>query len=525
MAAWVLLTYSLVSLTLLLRYGLQFRSLLRVLLKGERYKKDGVWHVHVTGQIPPFSFFNHIIYDPNAHKPEELAQILEHEAVHCKQAHSWDLLLADLTKIVLWFNPLMWLYKKAIQQNLEYLADRGALHKVAASRTYQHTLLKVSVQPVYASITTNFYNSLIKNRIIMINRRPSTKRNQLKVLLVLPLLAVFLMAFNTKTEYVLDTSTTILNEPNTIETSSIEEAVQAQEPIKVTIDKNTTRAELDALVADLKEEGVELSYSRLRYNDQNEIIRISLKLKVERDGNRSISESSFNNDADDPIDPIMIMHDSSTNTTFMGDPSKQGRKKLRRKGDNVWVQAKKDGKRKEKRKVNVWTSEGEGYDDIEIIRENGETRIMLNGKEVSKEELKEHRIKMIKKRRGEVIIEELDEEDGQTIIIEEIEEEDEREEDEEEEMEIEEENVFIKVKTKEDKDDQEEAIFVTTNSMNNPLFIVDGKKVKNEKRGMRKLDPDTIESIEVIKGDKALEKYGDEGKNGVVVVTTKKKKE
>ena len=39
---------------------------------------------------------------------------------------------------------------------------------------------------------------------------------------------------------------------------------------------------------------------------------------------------------------------------------------------------------------------------------------------------------------------------------------------------------------------------------------------------MKKLDPNKIESVTVLKGDSAIEKYGDKGKNGVVIIKTKK---
>ena len=58
-----------------------------------------------------------------------------------------------------------------------------------------------------------------------------------------------------------------------------------------------------------------------------------------------------------------------------------------------------------------------------------------------------------------------------------------------------------------------------------PLFIVDG--VKMTKAEIKKIDPNTIESIVILKDKSptqkmATEKYGDEGKNGVVLLTSKK---
>lgn len=54
-----------------------------------------------------------------------------------------------------------------------------------------------------------------------------------------------------------------------------------------------------------------------------------------------------------------------------------------------------------------------------------------------------------------------------------------------------------------------------------PLIILDGK-VLNDSKVLSDYDPDGIESINVIKGDAAIKKYGDKGVNGVVEITTKK---
>ena len=41
-------------------------------------------------------------------------------------------------------------------------------------------------------------------------------------------------------------------------------------------------------------------------------------------------------------------------------------------------------------------------------------------------------------------------------------------------------------------------------------------------KNIKEIKAETIESVIILKGDKAIEKYGDKGKNGVVLITTKK---
>ena len=54
-----------------------------------------------------------------------------------------------------------------------------------------------------------------------------------------------------------------------------------------------------------------------------------------------------------------------------------------------------------------------------------------------------------------------------------------------------------------------------------PLMIIDGKEAEDE-TSMNDIDPDHIKSVEVLKGDAAVKKYGEKAKNGVILITTKK---
>ena len=57
-------------------------------------------------------------------------------------------------------------------------------------------------------------------------------------------------------------------------------------------------------------------------------------------------------------------------------------------------------------------------------------------------------------------------------------------------------------------------------SENNPFYILDGKIIDEDI--MKKLDPDSIEKIEVLKDAAATALYGSRGRSGVIVITSKK---
>ena len=52
-----------------------------------------------------------------------------------------------------------------------------------------------------------------------------------------------------------------------------------------------------------------------------------------------------------------------------------------------------------------------------------------------------------------------------------------------------------------------------------PLCFLDGKKFSVD--SLNAIDPNTIESIYIVKGLEAKEKYGDEGKHGVLLINRK----
>lgn len=170
------------------------------IVKGRPMLKEGQYKVIDNSSIQlPFSFFNYIVLNTSVLKPAELENILEHEKVHSRQKHSADMLLGQLFCIIFWFNPLAWLYKKVISQNLEFIADSETSKLVSDTKAYQKTLLKFTVQQDCIAITNHFYQSLIKKRIVMLNTPKSKRRNFIKYTLILPALTAFIMFFQIRT--------------------------------------------------------------------------------------------------------------------------------------------------------------------------------------------------------------------------------------------------------------------------------------------------------------------------------------
>ncbi|PKB42401.1 BlaR1 peptidase M56 [Cellulophaga sp. RHA19] len=181
------------------RFLVQLASLFSLINKGASTRVGRYKMVEVTADTSAFSFFNYIVYNPNLHTANELKTIIKHEELHARQKHSLDMLLTHLLCVLQWANPFAWWYKKMVSVNLEYLVD-DAIVSHQNKKEYQYLLLQQSVHSMASlSVTNTFFNSLVKKRIVMLNKSKSRKESILKMGLVIPMLFCAVVVFNTET--------------------------------------------------------------------------------------------------------------------------------------------------------------------------------------------------------------------------------------------------------------------------------------------------------------------------------------
>lgn len=130
------------------------------------------------------------------------SEILLHEEAHYRQGHVYDLLLLSLFEIIFWFNPLLKMYRRDLNEVHEYLADHRVLEQGVDSFQYQMLIIRKSNANPVTGLATSFRSSYnqIKNRIFMMNREKKNSSKQWYALLFLPLAAVLLMSFGSRSE-------------------------------------------------------------------------------------------------------------------------------------------------------------------------------------------------------------------------------------------------------------------------------------------------------------------------------------
>ena len=170
----------------------KLRKLLRKTEK--RHMQNGTVLAISNEDIRPFSFFHYVVIS-SAESKEISPALLAHEYEHIRRFHTIDLIFAELYLILQWFNPMAWLLRKELKLVHEFEADSYAMHQSGACGTYMRLLMrKASSNHHFSLVNTFSHKGFLRRRFMMMSSSPSSKKSRLKVLCILPVVAVSLMA-------------------------------------------------------------------------------------------------------------------------------------------------------------------------------------------------------------------------------------------------------------------------------------------------------------------------------------------
>ncbi|MGO3183878.1 MAG: M56 family metallopeptidase [Aequorivita sp.] len=446
--------YGLGTLFFFGKFTVNMLSLFNIICRNPSENSKGIQYIKTEDTIAPFSFFNWIVYNPSSFKDEELQLIINHERVHAKQWHSVDVIFSQLTCIVFWFNPIVWFYKKALQQNLEFIADQEAQSKTDCKQSYQRLLLKTSLPTHQLVIANNFYNSLIKKRIIMLHKSKSNSLNRLKYLLVIPALVLFLMSFNTKTVYVNNSVSQNINLNKTF-----------------TISAKTSNSELKDIESYFSNKAVKVKFASVKRNPDNTIKKITIKTNHDG-GTNYVKRMTIGLDKTDKIKPFSLsLSDDEMDI-------------LVQTSEDVTAIVSKDKITFDKNFLE--------FDKKEIVKLDNlidkDPLYIINGRIVTKKDLDAldpdviQEVKVLKVEKAKA---EYGDKGKNGVMI---------------------------ISTKDMKNKM-------TNIPEDILVIIDGKT--STKKVMDALNPNDIQEVNILKPEMAKAKYGNKGKSGAIIITTK----
>ncbi len=471
----------------------------------------------VTGNaaLAPFSWMHYIVMNRSDYEIRDAA-ILTHERGHIRLRHSWDLVLVDLLTAFQWFNPAMWMLRSDLRAIHEYEADGAVLSQGINARQYQYLLITKAGGIGGYSLANGITHSALKNRIHMMSHKKSQSSRLWKLLALLPIVGVTLaLNAETVTDYVYNNDEPQKQVPvkkgkknATIKTGTlkgievIEQPADAQKPAPVEMP--------NALDADKKEKAFDVVEvmpqfpggapelfnflaKNIRYPAEAENAgtqgRVIVTFVVGKDG--SINDARVVKSVDPLLDAEALrVINAMPNWT----PGTQSGKAVNVKYTVPITFRLDGGKPKEVQQfTGSFTSVELDASDPKFkevvsrlpgakIDENG--NVTINGKPIKK-----------------ILV------DGNPT----------------------EGHKIYNVRLPEDAASamQKENIVEVTNGLRtisgsgkNPLFILDGKPF--DQKNLKNLDPQTIESILLLKDKPAVEQYGEKAKDGAVVITTKK---
>ncbi|NLR78906.1 M56 family metallopeptidase [Chitinophaga eiseniae] len=268
----LLAIYAAVALSLAIIHGLQLLKINRLAKSGYVYSRNRIRYIHIEKLAAPFSFLNTIFIDHNAYEYTEFMHILQHEEAHVKQYHSVDMLFSAFYCCLFWINPFAWRCKKALQLNLEFLADDAVVTSSLAPVDYQYSLLRLGTPRTPVAIVSHFSKSFIKNRILMMNKTQSPRLRTWRYLLLLPVLAL--------TAGLLSATTN-----DAIRQSGADKYLTTENGVvHGMITRLTTDQDLADMKAALAAKDIHLSLHALKRSASGEIIYIKFDVKDKRSG-------------------------------------------------------------------------------------------------------------------------------------------------------------------------------------------------------------------------------------------------
>ncbi|MDQ0637362.1 N-acetylmuramoyl-L-alanine amidase [Pedobacter sp. W3I1] len=198
-----LLVYGYCSILAILIFRMFFMmARIQIQLRKYTLNRDGaVILVDQQSGIKNCSFFNQIIVDSSL-QSDEKELVIKHESIHVEQLHALDKLLVNLVTAILWFNPIIYFWRSAINHNHEFLADRE-IAKIADKKVYASLLLNLAM-PAKNLAINSFSKLPLKNRIMMLYKKPNTKLQKLAYLAIIPVLMICCMAFINRKEIMVE---------------------------------------------------------------------------------------------------------------------------------------------------------------------------------------------------------------------------------------------------------------------------------------------------------------------------------
>lgn len=198
---WLFVVLSGITFLFVILFLLRVGKIFQIIFSNQREKYKNMCLVKMTKERPIFSFFRWLFVNKEQKLDTQFDVVYFHENAHFKRLHSLDNLFFELIGFIFWWHPIWYFFRREIKNLHEYEADSIAV-KTTDKIDYQKFLLEMTWQGNLLFITNPFNVSLLKKRIIMMNRNKKQAKwnGLLKFAIVLPFIvgAIFIQACDNK---------------------------------------------------------------------------------------------------------------------------------------------------------------------------------------------------------------------------------------------------------------------------------------------------------------------------------------
>lgn len=187
-AAYSLAIASIISIALL---SLLLLHVIRIQLLKRRWKvtqMEGFDFINTNEDNAPFSFLNNLFWKQSISLQDEGGQqIFKHEITHIKQKHTWDRIYCQIVASLFWMNPFHWIIQKELVAIHEFIADEAAVGN-SNVEVFAKMLLQTHYGNHFLNPVHSFFYSSIKRRLVMLSKSTNIKYSYLRRVMVLPVL-------------------------------------------------------------------------------------------------------------------------------------------------------------------------------------------------------------------------------------------------------------------------------------------------------------------------------------------------
>ena len=179
-------------------------KIIQQIRKNPKYRDRSFINILLSENVIPHTFFSYIFLNKKQFETGKIpTEVLLHEEAHASQKHSLDIIIIEILKIIFWFNPLFYFFKRSIKLNHEFLADEAVLKNGMETSAYQKLLLAFASPNGYGdNLTPQLAHSInyssMKKRFSIMKTHTSRRSILFRSLLILPLLSFLIYGFSTK---------------------------------------------------------------------------------------------------------------------------------------------------------------------------------------------------------------------------------------------------------------------------------------------------------------------------------------